>query len=310
MKSIKLKGAVYHMRLDKMITVAVHTSGIVNGVLSLANQNQARELKKISNSANMGEILHIPDEIQPHKKRHSKHKNGRNAHQHLKPLDEIQADDPRHPYSAHRPKKIHVNFSQYRKDKTEHARINRQFMEKEAEFKKLVNKIVTEKIIELKPSKLLLTQSRKLCREVRVDRDGLKTLVYKGTQEMRSLQKSLKKNEIKNIREAKKYYNKYAKELYKLTHEKKKANHLLENCRKITSSLKNNINKQIPSSVEPLNTTVINMPKATINTPTTARPTLSSQESKEIHLRRTSTTAINTPKATINTPFTGITLLF
>lgn len=140
------------MKLDKMISAALYTSGVANGVLSLANENQERELEKIPDSANMDEIIPILDEIQPHKKQHSKHINERDIHQFASSFAKMQDTDSRHPYSAHRPAKNPVPVP----EKSVHKGANSHIERTVAEFNKLKKGINNESSIRESISKINL----------------------------------------------------------------------------------------------------------------------------------------------------------
>jgi hypothetical protein len=274
-KSIKLKGDGYHMKLDKMITNALQASSLVNGTLSLEHQNQGKDLEKIQDVENRGEINLLSDEIHPHKVRHSKHNhnNEMNAHQTSRPLDEMQGDDPRHPYSAHNPKKMNRPRPLFTDWPNKTDRIRQQFLVKEGEFMKILKKIINENPTEINLLEPLLEQSRKLCKETRLGREDLKAFMAKRSQKMESLKKTLKKEGLENTIVAEEYLNPYLDELSDLKNERRKANNLLDNCRKLASSLESNV--KYLRTINPSETT--NAP-TTMNAPTTERPTLSLQE--------------------------------
>ena len=93
------------MRIGKLITAALGVASIANEARSLGHQNQGRELERNPYVENLGRINFLPDDIHPHEVQHSKHNNGMNADQTSRLLDEMQRDDPRHPYSAQISKK-------------------------------------------------------------------------------------------------------------------------------------------------------------------------------------------------------------
>ncbi|EMF0215587.1 hypothetical protein NSB50_002375 [Enterococcus hirae] len=106
------------MKIGKLITAALGVASIANEARSLGHQNQGRELERNPYVENLDRINFLPDDIHPHEVQHSKYNNGMNADQTSRLLDEMQRDDPRHPYSAQISKKnlkkmmkfIHTKF--------------------------------------------------------------------------------------------------------------------------------------------------------------------------------------------------------
>ncbi|MBO1133641.1 hypothetical protein [Enterococcus hirae] len=88
------------MKIGKLITAALGVASIANEARSLGHQNQGRELERNPYVENLGRINFLSDDIHPHEVQHSKYNNGMNADQTSRLLDEMQRDDPRHPYSA------------------------------------------------------------------------------------------------------------------------------------------------------------------------------------------------------------------
>ncbi|MBF8807851.1 MAG: hypothetical protein IC227_05190 [Enterococcus lacertideformus] len=152
-----------------------------------------------------------------------------NARQSSNPLDKMQENDSRHPYSAYSPKKISVLSPKDLKDNSVHKKIIQRIKQTETDF----NKLKKESFTDGNTSKKIHKKIQKSCNKFRSLNRELKNSQVTMKKEREWIKKGLKRGEIENESEAQTYVKSFDDELKIGRQERRNVANLLSDCRNI-----------------------------------------------------------------------------